>query len=102
MKTRKNQIRKLSSVIGTSGLGLFLITGLTGCTDKCDSDNFKYLTQKEQLECKDKRYNSGYSAGSSSSSHSSGFFAPMIFSSNYGSSKGSSSSSSSSHSSFGG
>lgn len=56
-KMKKNtHIKKLSNVLHL-GLGSFLIVGLSGCTvDKnCSDDNMKYLSQREQLECKYKK-----------------------------------------------
>ena len=53
---------KLTTVLNT-GLGLFLVTGLTGCTnDECD--DLKYAPQSKIDECKKK--SSTHSSGESS------------------------------------
>lgn len=74
---RNTHIKKLSDIIHL-GLGSFLVVGLSGCSvDKnCNDDNLKHLSQRDQLECKNKKvYNSSVVAiGSSSSNTRSGFF----------------------------
>lgn len=73
---KNTHIKKLSNVLHL-GLGSFLIIGLSGCNvDKnCNDDNMKYLSQKEQLECKNKKtYNTATSGSTTGSSARSGFF----------------------------
>lgn len=76
-KTKQNtHIKKLSD-FKNLGLCTFLIVGLSGCDmDKnCRDDNMKYLSQKEQLECKNKKtYNTTTSGSTTGSSTRSGFF----------------------------
>ncbi len=77
-KTKQNtHIKKLSD-FKNLGLCTFLIVGLSGCDmDKnCSDDNMKYLSQKEQLECKNKKTcNTTKTSGSTiGSSARSGFF----------------------------
>lgn len=75
---QNTHIKKLSD-FKNLGLCTFLIVGLSGCDmDKnCNNDNMKYLSQRDQLECKNKKtYNtviatSGSTIGSSARS---GFF----------------------------
>ena len=63
----------------STGLGLFLVTGLTGCEDKPDKcKKLTFASQEVIDECtKDK----SQSTNSGTSSHSSGFFAPIFSSS---------------------
>lgn len=93
-KMKQNtHIKKLSD-FKNIGLSTFLIVGLSGCDlDKnCNDDNMKYLSQKEQLECKNKKTNNTNTSGSTTGSNArSGFFAFPV-----------SSDSSSNHSSSGG
>ncbi len=76
-KTKQNtHIKKLSD-FKNLGLCTFLIVGLSGCDmDKnCSDDNMKYLSQKEQLECKNKKTCNITTSGSTiGSSARSGFF----------------------------
>ncbi len=75
---KKKHIKNLKEALSTSGLGLFLIAGLSGCDgdNVCDKEN-KYLSQREQLAKKECRENSYISVPvTNTSSHSSGFFAP--------------------------
>lgn len=67
---KKPHIKTLSQVLQT-GLGLFLVTGLTGCTDK-KCDDLQYAPQWHVDECKKEQTNS--TSGRSSSHTSSGFF----------------------------
>lgn len=74
----KNYKRKLSATLTTSGLGLFLIFGFTGCNSNNDCDKNGLYDSKE--DCKKSNILGGGSSTStnSSSSHSSsGFFAPI-------------------------
>ena len=79
----------------STGLGLFLVTGLTGCEDKPDKcKKLTFASQEVIDECtkeKDKPQ-----VGTGTSSHSSGFFAPIFSSTHSGGSV------SEGHSSFGG
>lgn len=70
---KHTHIKKLSD-FKNLGLCTFLVFGLSGCdVDKnCNEDNMKYLSQKEQLECKNKKtYNT---TPSGSATTKSGFF----------------------------
>jgi len=91
---KKLHIKTLSQVLQT-GLGLFLVTGLTGCTDK-DCEDLQYAPKWHVDECKKEQTTTSSVGGSHSPSTSSGYFLLM---SNHGSSY--SSSSPSSHSSGG-
>ena len=66
----KLQIKTLSQVLQT-GLCIFLVTGLTGCTDK-KCDDLQYAPQWRVDECKKEQINP--TSGSSSVYTSSGFF----------------------------
>lgn len=73
---KKNiHIKKLSNSMNL-GLGTFLVVGLSGCdVDKnCNEDNMKYLSQKEQLECKNKKTYNTAVATTGSTTTKSGFF----------------------------
>ena len=67
---KRKHIVKFSDV-ATTGLGLFLIVGLSGCDSKCQKGNTTYTGDRVQ-EC----LNSGgmLISGSSSGSKSSGYF----------------------------
>lgn len=70
-------IRKLSEVLTASGLGVFLVTGLTGCDRNiCDGDK-NHLTQREQLAQKECKEDTVIISNASSSAHSTGFFMPI-------------------------
>lgn len=77
MKANKH-IKSLSNVLSSTGLGIFLIVGLTGCTssDKCKDLPSQNLKHKE--ECKNQSsggtifpvFNSGYFGSNNATSHS--------------------------------
>lgn len=50
---RNNHIQKLSTLINTSGLGIFLVVGLNGCDGVSDDcKNLNNLPQYKVDECK--------------------------------------------------
>ena len=72
---KHTHIRKLSD-LKNIGLYTFLVVGLSGCdVDKnCNEDNMKYLSQREQLECKNKKTYNTAAATTGSTATKSGFF----------------------------
>lgn len=84
---KKQHIKSLSQVLQT-GLGIFLVTGLTGCTDK-KCNYLQYAPQWHVDECKKEQTTTSSIGGSHSPSTSSGYFLLM---SNHGSSHSSHSS----------
>lgn len=72
---RNNHIQKLSTLINTSGLGIFLVVGLNGCDGVSDDcKNLNNLPQYKVDECKKHRNSTVTSTGSGTSSMYTGFF----------------------------
>ena len=76
--SRKFKQTNLKTMLNTS-LGVFLVTGLTGCDNECDDKNLSFAPQKVIDECKDREKQSYYN--SSNRTTSSGYFAPIVCSS---------------------
>lgn len=71
---KKNHIKKLSVVLNTTGLGVFLVVGLSGCDGVGNNDECKQysnVSKQYMQECEDKR-NRTHSSGSSHAT--TGFF----------------------------
>lgn len=99
MRKHNRHIRKLATCTN-AGLAMFLITGLTGCSDVPDEcKNQSMLSQKKIEDCKQ------YTSSGGHSTHSGGmFFVPISSNngySNYGSDSSSKSSTTSSSKSSG-
>lgn len=74
---KHNYKQKLSSVLSTSGIGLFLVVGLSGCNNNNDCDKNGLYDSKDDCNKSSSSYGGGSSSNSAASHTSSGFFAPI-------------------------
>lgn len=76
MKKSKSPIKQLSTIINTSGLGVFLIVGFNGCDGGLSDDckNLNNLPQYKVDECKKHHNSTVTTTGSGASSMHTGFF----------------------------